>query len=104
MATHRLGLMMNGATGRMGTNRHLVRLICAMRAEGGVRLGNGDTVMPDPILVGRNEAKPAALADANGIACWTADPDAAVANPAASRVFMSATGWRRRQACCPAGA
>ena len=104
MTTHRLGLIMNGVSGRMGTNRHLVRSICAIRAEGGARLGNGSTVMPDPILVGRNEAKPAALAEANGVARWMADPDAAVANPAASRVFMSATGWRRRQTCCPAGA
>ena len=63
MTTHRLGLIMNGVTGRMGTNQHLVRSICAIRAEGGVRLGNGDRVVPDPILTGRNEAKLAALAD-----------------------------------------
>ena len=32
---------MNGVTGRMGTNQHLVRSICAIRAQGGVVLGDG---------------------------------------------------------------
>ena len=57
MATQRLGIIMNGVTGRMGTNQHLVRSIVAIRDQGGVALRNGDRVMPDPILVGRNEDK-----------------------------------------------
>ena len=48
MATHRLGLIMHGITGRMGYNQHLVRSILAIRAQGGVALPNGDRVMPDP--------------------------------------------------------
>ena len=32
---------MNGVTGRMGTNQHLVRSICAIRAQGGVALADG---------------------------------------------------------------
>jgi predicted dehydrogenase len=60
MTQHRLGIIMNGVTGRMGTNQHLIRSIVAIRAQGGVALGNGDRVMPDPILVGRNEEKLAA--------------------------------------------
>ena len=31
----RLGIIMNGVTGRMGTNQHLVRSINAIRAQGG---------------------------------------------------------------------
>ncbi|MEP6997344.1 MAG: gfo/Idh/MocA family oxidoreductase, partial [Betaproteobacteria bacterium] len=54
METTRLGIIMNGVTGRMGTNQHLVRSICAIRAQGGVALDDGRRVMPDPILVGRN--------------------------------------------------
>ncbi len=54
MATQRLGIIMHGVTGRMGNNQHLVRSICAIRDQGGVTLANGDRVMPDPILVGRN--------------------------------------------------
>ena len=45
---------MHGVTGRMGMNQHLIRSICAIRAQGGVVLSNGNRVMPDPILIGRN--------------------------------------------------
>ena len=54
METVRIGIVMNGVTGRMGTNQHLVRSICAIRAQGGVPLPDGRVVMPDPVLVGRN--------------------------------------------------
>ena len=81
MGVRRLGIVMNGVTGRMGTNQHLVRSIVAIRAQGGVALTNGDRVMPDPILVGRNEDKLAALAKANGIDRVTTDLDAALADP-----------------------
>src|SRR5436190_4432002 len=67
MATQRLGIIMHGITGRMGYNQHLVRSICAIRAANGVQLSNGDRVMPDPILVGRNREKVAAIAKACGI-------------------------------------
>ena len=61
MAVRRLGIIMYGVTGRMGLNQHLVRSIVAIREQGGVALPNGDRVMPDPILVGRNAEKLAAL-------------------------------------------
>ncbi len=54
---HNIGIIMNGVTGRMGTNQHLIRSIIAIREQGGVQLANGDVIMPDPILVGRNERK-----------------------------------------------
>ncbi len=81
MATQRLGLIMHGVTGRMGVNQHLIRSICAIRAQGGVTLSNGDKVMPDPILIGRNAEKIEALARAHGIQRWGTDLDAALANP-----------------------
>ena len=71
---------MHGVTGRMGMNQHLIRSICAIRAQGGVTLANGDKVMPDPILIGRNADKIEALAKAHGIARWGTDLDAALAN------------------------
>src|SRR5213592_336980 len=80
MAQHRLGIIMNGVTGRMGTNQHLIRSIVAIRAQGGVRLANGDRVMPDPILIGRNAEKIEALARAHGIERWGTNLDAALAN------------------------
>ena len=80
MATQRLGLIMHGITGRMGYNQHLVRSICAIRDQGGVVLPNGDKVMPDPILIGRNAEKVEELAKRHGIARWGSDLDKALAN------------------------
>ena len=57
MTTKRLGLIMNGVTGRMGLNQHLIRSIIAIRDQGGVVLANGDRMLPDPILIGRDADK-----------------------------------------------
>ena len=81
MSEHLIGVIMNGVTGRMGTNQHLVRSILAIREQGGVRLGNGDVVIPDPILVGRNLDKLSALAAAHHVARFTTDLDAALRDP-----------------------
>src|SRR5512132_2484974 len=78
VATQRLGIIMNGVTGRMGMNQHLVRSIVAIRAQGGVALANGDVVMPDPILIGRNADKLRALADAHRIERYDTDIDRAL--------------------------
>src|SRR2546429_9941222 len=53
----RIGVIMNGVTGRMGLNQHLVRSILAIRELGGVALPNGDRLVPDPVLGGRDGAK-----------------------------------------------
>jgi len=93
--TIRLGIIMNGVTGRMGTNQHLIRSICAIRAEGGVRLADGRRVMPDPILVGRNADKLKDLARANGVTRWSTDLNTALANKDDTVYFDSAsTGLR----------
>jgi len=97
MAEIRLGLIMHGVTGRMGLNQHLVRSILAIRAEGGVLLSNGDNVMPDPIIVGRNAAKVEALANTYGIDRWTTDLDAALANPEDTMFFDSGTTQMRAE-------
>ena len=62
MTTKRLGLIMNGVTGRMGLNQHLIRSIIAIRDQGGVLLANGDRMLPDPILIGRDADKVERLA------------------------------------------
>jgi len=95
MTDIRVGIIMNGVTGRMGTNQHLVRSINAIRAQGGVALADGRRIVPDPILVGRNKAKIEALARAHGVARWTTDLDAALANRDDTVYFDSAsTGLR----------
>jgi len=95
METIRVGIVMNGVTGRMGTNQHLVRSICAIREQGGVVLDGRRRVMPDPLLVGRNADKVAALAQAHGDLRWTTDLDAALADRSNAIYFDSAsTGLR----------
>ena len=95
MAQQRLGIIMHGATGRMGMNQHLIRSIVAIRRQGGVQLANGDRVMPDPVIVGRNADKIAALAQAHGIERWSTDLDAALANPADTVFFDAGTTQMR---------
>ena len=95
MATQRLGIIMNGVTGRMGMNQHLIRSIVAIRAQGGISLENGDTVMPDPILIGRNADKLGALARAHGIERFDTDLDRALANRNDTVFFDAATTQMR---------
>src|SRR3954467_9104814 len=95
MATQRLGIIMHGVTGRMGMNQHLIRSICAIRAQGGVTLSNGDRVMPDPILIGRNEEKLAQLAQKYNIERWSTDLDGALKNKADTVFFDAATTQMR---------
>ncbi len=91
MGEKRLGVIMNGVTGRMGTNQHLVRSILAIRAQGGTILADGTRIMPDPILVGRNAEKLALLANQHGIARSTTDLDRALADPNDALYFDAAT-------------
>ena len=78
MSEKRIGIIMHGVTGRMGTNQHLVRSILEIMKQGGVALKDGTRLMPDPILVGRNAAKLEELAKTHGVRRWTADLDAAL--------------------------
>jgi len=81
MTVRTVGIIMNGVTGRMGTNQHLIRSIAAIREQGGVSLPDGDVLIPNPILVGRNENKLRALAQAHGIERWSTDLNDCLANP-----------------------
>jgi hypothetical protein len=58
-----VGMIMNGVTGRMGIRQHLVRSVAAIREQGGIPLPGGETLVPDPVLVGRNEKKLRSLAE-----------------------------------------
>ena len=88
--TKKIGIIMNGVTGRMGTNQHLVRSILAIREQGGVQCGD-ITIMPDPILTGRNAEKVKALAEKYGVERHTTDLDAALADPH-NEIFFDASG------------
>jgi predicted dehydrogenase len=95
MAERRIGIIMHGVTGRMGTNQHLVRSILAIRDQGGLELADGTRVLPEPLLVGRSPRKLEALADAHGIARWTLDLDAALAD-SHYELFFDAASTRLR--------
>ncbi|GMV00723.1 MAG: oxidoreductase [Burkholderiales bacterium] len=95
MGTQRLGIVMHGVTGRMGMNQHLIRSIRAIREQGGVKLANGDRVMPDPILVGRGAERMEALAKAHGGLRWSTDLDRALADPQDTVFFDAATTQMR---------
>jgi predicted dehydrogenase len=97
MGEKRLGIIMHGVTGRMGTNQHLERSIVAIRNEGGVRLSDGTRVIPDPILVGRNAARLQALASKHGVERWSTDLDAALDDRDDS-VFFDAASTQLRPA------
>jgi predicted dehydrogenase len=81
MTEHKIGIIMNGVTGRMGANQHLIRSILAIIEQGGVKTRSGDVIMPDPILVGRSEARLKALAKAHGLSRYSTDLDASLQEP-----------------------
>jgi len=76
-----IGIIMNGVTGRMGTNQHLLRSIKAIQDQGGVAVTSGDAIMPEPLLVGRNKTKLAEVAERAGGVPWTTELDTVLGDP-----------------------
>jgi len=95
MKTHRVGIIMNGVTGRMGKNQHLMRSIVEIINQGGVRVSGKDSIMPDPVLVGRNEAKLKELSDLSGVKKFTTDLESVIGDPAYGIYFDAQTTGRR---------
>jgi predicted dehydrogenase len=81
MKQHKVGIIMNGVTGRMGTNQHLLRSIFEIIKQGGVRVGSGESIMPDPTLIGRDENKLKNLCVLTGITKMSTDLDAVLKDP-----------------------
>jgi predicted dehydrogenase len=93
--THTVGVIMNGVTGRMGLNQHLRRSIHAIIEQGGVRTNDGETIVPRPLLVGRNEDKLSAISREFGGLEWTTDLDKALGNRDYQIYFDAQTTDRR---------
>ena len=93
--THNVGIVMNGVTGRMGTNQHLMRSIAAIIKQGGVKISDDEMIMPDPILVGRNPAKLEKLMAMSGVTRSTTNVDEALADPKNVIYFDAQTTDRR---------
>ncbi len=92
---HRVGIIMNGVTGRMGLNQHLRRSIAAIQRQGGVAISDEQAIIPDVLLVGRNAAKLEAIAKEHGSAAWSTDADAALSDPKYAVYFDAQTTDRR---------
>ena len=100
MAIRRIGIILNGVTGRMGTNQHLHRSIVAIMKQGGIKVSDDLTLMPDPILTGRSANKLQALSDrfsaeAGAKLPISTDLDACLADPK-YEIFFDASGTLQR--------
>jgi len=93
MTERRIGIIINGATGRMGTTQHMANLL-AIAADGGMVLGGGDRLVPDLLLVGRDADRLKALSAINGDLRWTTRLDEALSGPDIIFMDCSATGGR----------
>jgi len=92
---HKVGIIMNGVTGRMGTNQHLMRSIVGIIKQGGVQVSPTEFIMPDPVLVGRDAVKLEKLSKMSGVAKWTTDLDSVMKDPQYQIYFDAQTTGRR---------
>jgi predicted dehydrogenase len=92
---HKIGIIMNGVTGRMGTNQHLLRSISEIIKQGGVKVSPNEFIMPDPVLVGRDSVKLEKLAQQAGVAKFTTKLDTVMSDPYYQIYFDSQTTGRR---------
>jgi len=94
LAVKNIGIIVNGATGRIASTQHLANALLPIRTEGGLAIGD-DRIVPRLLLCSRDEKRLAALAQGNGIDRWTTDLDAALSDPGYSVFFdAAATGQR----------
>lgn len=99
MAVRNVRIAMDGVTGRLGQNQHLNNAVMAIRRDGGLLLENGDRLMPEPIVVGRNPEKLENLSRAHGGLQWSTDRDSVLADPGVEIYFdVAATGGRVERA------
>ena len=97
MKEHKVGIIMNGVTGRMGTNQHLLRSIVEIINQGGVKVGPDEIIMPDPTLVGRDEIKLKKLCDLTGIKKMSTNLDEVLKDPGNAIYFDAQTTGRRAE-------
>ncbi|MEN3306376.1 MAG: hypothetical protein V7603_2578 [Micromonosporaceae bacterium] len=96
MARRSIGVVVNGVTGRMGYQQHLVRSLLAIREQGGVPAADGSRIWPEPVLVGRSAERLAEIAGRHGLTDFTTDLDAALARPDVE-IYFDALVTRERE-------
>lgn len=104
MKVHKIGIIMNGVTGRMGTNQHLLRSIDAIIKQGGVKVSPTEFILPEAVLVGRNEVKLKELAARSSVKNWTTDLDSVMSDPGYAVYFDAQSTLRRFDAVKKAAA
>ncbi len=95
MKIHTIGIIMNGVTGRMGKNQHLLRSIDAIIKQGGVKISAEEVIMPDPVLVGRSETKLKELCAMTSVKKYTTKLDSVMNDPAYQIYFDAQSTLRR---------
>jgi len=88
---------MNGVTGRMGYNQHLLRSVLAIRDQGGLATADGTVIWPEPVLIGRNEDRIRGIAERHGVERWTTDVAKALAEPDVEIYFDAQVTSARRE-------
>jgi len=94
---HKIGIIMNGVTGRMGTNQHLMRSIVEIIRQGGVKVSPTEFIMPDPVLVGRDAVKLQKLSQQSGVSKFTTDLESVINDPSYQIYFDAQTTGRRAE-------
>ena len=98
MKKHKIGIIMNGVTGRMGTNQHLIRSLSAIINEGGIKVNEHDIILPELVLVGRNEKKLKKLSERVNVKKWTTNLEGVLADDEYQIYFDAQTTGRRAEA------
>ena len=97
MTTQTIGIIVNGATGRIGSTQHLANALVPIINEGGLALGDG-RLIPRLLLVGRDGDRLAAVARTHNITEWTTDLDTALSDPV-WEIFFDAAATQQRVGC-----
>jgi predicted dehydrogenase len=97
MEIRRIGIIMNGVTGRMGTNQHLMRSIVPIIQQGGIQISSSETIMPDPVLAGRDAVKLEKLSKMSGVEKWTTDLQKVMNDPYYQIYFDAQTTVKRAE-------
>ena len=98
MKVHKIGVIMNGVTGRMGTNQHLIRSLATIISQGGVKVNYNEIILPHLVLVGRNESKLKKLAERTHVERWTTNLDEVLKEDQYQIYFDAQTTGRRADA------
>jgi predicted dehydrogenase len=94
MPVRTIGIIVNGATGRIAATQHLRNALAPIRTEDGLAAG-AERVVPRVLLVGRDPVRLGVIARERGGLDWTTDLDAALSDPSYEVLFDAAATFQR---------